>query len=69
MSARPVYERIVSDHFGARERRAEYSEQLYQGDPPAVSLDAGVVAIPLPLPAISEEPLTLAEVEEATYGS
>ncbi|XP_069975286.1 uncharacterized protein [Penaeus vannamei] len=38
---------------------------MYQVDPPASGLDASDVAIPLPIPPISEDPPTLTEVREA----
>ena len=57
--------RIISDHVGVRERWAEYFEQLYQVDPPTVSLDASDVSVPVPDPPISEEPPTLTEVRMA----
>ncbi|XP_069992460.1 uncharacterized protein [Penaeus vannamei] len=54
MSAvRSVDGRIISDQVGVRERR-----------PPAVSLDALDVAIPVLDPPISEDPPTLTEVRE-----
>ncbi|XP_069989715.1 uncharacterized protein [Penaeus vannamei] len=45
---------IISDHVGGRERWDEYFEQLYQVDPPAISLDFRDVTIPVPDPPISE---------------
>ena len=61
-AVRSVDGQIISDHVRVRERWAEYFEQLYQVEPPTVSLDARGITMPVPDPPISEEPPTLAEV-------
>ncbi|XP_069981048.1 uncharacterized protein [Penaeus vannamei] len=53
---------IISDTVAVRICWAEYFEQLYQVDPPAVNVDARSAEITLPDPPISEDPPSLTEV-------
>ncbi|XP_069983535.1 uncharacterized protein [Penaeus vannamei] len=64
-AVRLVSGQIVSDPVAVREHWAEYFEQLYQVDPPAVNLDAQSAETPLPDPPISEDPPSLTEVRGA----